>query len=256
MRYGLLDCGLAEKRRLNVIAIDISPNCNAVYEFNFNEQSGEGPLAKNLASITATELDALGPFDLVTISCPCQPFTRQHSNQQFAEQDARAESFTHLVTSVFPFLAVQPKYFLIENVKNFEQSKASERVLAMFDALGYKYRQFLLQPFQFGIPNSRLRCVRNLLPLVIDYLPSNRVSPFSGTTVWRRRASSVFQTRKPLPQNTRLGCPADRARAAWRSTSAAIYPSRTEVFTSIKLASNSKRSKIFCATTTIRPSMS
>ena len=160
MRYGLLDCGLTEKCSLNVTAIDISPNCNAVYEFNFSGQSADHqhrPLAKNLASITATELDHLGPFDVVTISCPCQPFTRQHSNQQLEEQDARTESFNNLVLNVFPSLAVKPSYFLIENVKNFEQSKASEKVLAMFDALGYKYRQFLLQPFQFGIPNSRLR---------------------------------------------------------------------------------------------------
>lgn len=157
MRYGLQDSGLAEKRNLNVTAIDISPNCNAVYAHNFNEQSANGPLAKNLASITAEELNQLGPLDLVTISCPCQPFTRQHSNQQLEEQDPRTESFTNLVLNVFPFLAVKPNYFLIENVKNFEQSKAAQRVLAMFDALGYNYRQFLLQPFQFGIPNSRLR---------------------------------------------------------------------------------------------------
>lgn len=160
MRYGLLGCGLAEQRKLNVTAIDISPNCNAVYQFNFDESTDGGrkaPLAKNLASISASELDELGPFDLVTISCPCQPFTRQHANQQLEEQDARTESFTNLVLNVFPSLAVRPGYFLIENVKNFEQSRACERLLAMFDAFGYNYRQFLLQPLQFGIPNSRLR---------------------------------------------------------------------------------------------------
>lgn len=163
MRYGLLGCGqLAEQRKLNVTAIDISPNCNAVYQFNFGNESTDdgdrkGPLAKNLASITARELDQLGPFDVVTMSCPCQPFTRQHANQQLEEQDARTESFTNLVLNVLPSLAVRPRYFLIENVKNFEQSKACERVLAMFDAFGFSYRQFLLQPLQFGIPNSRLR---------------------------------------------------------------------------------------------------
>lgn len=152
MHYGLLDCGLTKLGiKLNVTAIDINPNANDVYNFNFRSSK---VLSKNLASISVQEFDKL-KIDICTMSPPCQPFTRQHTNQKFEEEDNRTESLHHLITNVFPNLTNKPKYFLIENVKNFEVSKTSMKLLKMFELMNYNYRQFLLQPDQFGIPNSR-----------------------------------------------------------------------------------------------------
>ena len=161
MHYGLLDCGLIDHLnvKLNVTAIDINLNANNVYRFNFqnDDHHQTNILAKNLASITVQELNRLGEFDICTISNSCKPFTRQHTNQHLEDEDARTESFNHLITNIIPNLTKKPDYFLIENVKNFEESKAAKRLLKMFNDMNYKIRQFLLSPIQFGIPNSRLR---------------------------------------------------------------------------------------------------
>ena len=50
-----------------------------------------------------------------------------------------------------------PNYFILENVKNFENSKASEMLIELFNNKKYDFLQFLLSPLQFNIPNSRLR---------------------------------------------------------------------------------------------------
>lgn len=51
----------------------------------------------------------------------------------------------------------KPKYIFIENVKGFEESKTRGQLLEVLDICGMEYREFLLSPTQFGIPNSRLR---------------------------------------------------------------------------------------------------
>lgn len=155
--YSLLDCGLSSfDIRLNVTAIDINSNANNVYKYNFKDcnKTTSKVLSKNLSSISINEIDDLN-IDICTISPPCQPFTRQHQNQQFEQSDHRTESFNHLITNIFPNLINKPKYFIIENVRNFEQSITAKQLLMMFEKMNYNYQQFLLQPFQFGLPNSR-----------------------------------------------------------------------------------------------------
>eukprot|EP01117_Protostelium_nocturnum_P019361 TRINITY_DN837_c0_g1_i4.p1 TRINITY_DN837_c0_g1~~TRINITY_DN837_c0_g1_i4.p1 ORF type:complete len:223 (-),score=63.08 TRINITY_DN837_c0_g1_i4:34-702(-) len=50
-----------------------------------------------------------------------------------------------------------PRFILIENVKGFEESDSHEIMMEKLKGKGYKVREFLLNPNQFGIPNSRLR---------------------------------------------------------------------------------------------------
>ena len=88
------------------------------------------------------------------MSPPCQPFTRQGLKGDSG--DHRTDSFIHLM-NLLPQMERKPKYLFIENVKGFEESKTREQLLEVLDRCGMEYREFLLSPTQFGIPNSRLR---------------------------------------------------------------------------------------------------
>lgn len=71
--------------------------------------------------------------------------------------DNRTDSFLHLIESVLPAIRQKPSFLLIENVKGFETSQTHTIVMSILKRLKYHCREFLLSPFQIGIPNSRLR---------------------------------------------------------------------------------------------------
>ncbi|KAK8775213.1 hypothetical protein V5799_031446 [Amblyomma americanum] len=96
-------------------AVDVNTTANSVYAFNFPETR---LLQRNVQSLSARELDAL-EIDLVTMSPPCQPFTRQ--GLQRDSRDPRSSSLFAFL-EVLPRLKHKPKYLLLENVKGFETS--------------------------------------------------------------------------------------------------------------------------------------
>ena len=92
--------------------------------------------------------------DIFVMSPPCQPFTRQGLKGD--SNDHRTDSFVHLM-SLLTQMERKPKGLFIENVKGFEESKTREQLVEVLKECGMDYREFLLSPTQFGIPNSRLR---------------------------------------------------------------------------------------------------
>ena len=56
-----------------VAAVDVNPVVNSIYCCNFGNSRH---LQRNINSFTATELDNM-KLDIITMSPPCQPFTRQ-----------------------------------------------------------------------------------------------------------------------------------------------------------------------------------
>uniref|UniRef100_A0A915JW35 tRNA (cytosine(38)-C(5))-methyltransferase n=1 Tax=Romanomermis culicivorax TaxID=13658 RepID=A0A915JW35_ROMCU len=104
-------------------------------------------------SLSAEELDSINA-DLWTMSPPCQPFTRQ-GNQKDIE-DNRTNPLRHIQREMTKMKNL-PKYFFLENVKGFETSLARDQLISTLKQCGYHFREFLLSPNQFGIPNSRLR---------------------------------------------------------------------------------------------------
>jgi len=131
-------------------AYDINTSANTVYRHNF---PGVLLQQRNIQSITTEELDGLNA-QLFVMSPPCQPFTRQGKRMDTA--DNRTNSFMHLL-EVFSRLTNPPEFLLLENVKGFEESDAHRALLDYLGKHGYHYREFLLSPVQFGVPNSRLR---------------------------------------------------------------------------------------------------
>ncbi|KAL2307323.1 hypothetical protein Nmel_000281 [Mimus melanotis] len=132
-----------------VAAVDVNTLANDVYKYNFPNT----PLwAKTIEGITLKEFDRLS-FDMILMSPPCQPFTR--IGLQGDVSDPRTRSFLYIL-DILPRLQKLPKYLLLENVKGFESSCASE-LLQTLVTCGFKYQEFLLSPTCLGIPNSRLR---------------------------------------------------------------------------------------------------
>lgn len=147
MHYALKASGVA----FEVLgAFDINTNANDVYKHNFPNVK---IYQKNLEGITSEQLDKLDA-DCWTMSPPCQPYTRQ--GKQEASKDARAKSFLHLLDLLLK-MKNTPMFLLLENVKGFEQSDTREMFVDVLKSKSYSFKEFLLTPTDFGIPNSRLR---------------------------------------------------------------------------------------------------
>ncbi|KAI1286139.1 tRNA (cytosine(38)-C(5))-methyltransferase [Halotydeus destructor] len=149
LNYALekLDLGI----QLDVTAMDINTTANHVHSINFpNKKISD----RNLLSLSPGEVDRM-KLDLLAMSPPCQPFTRQGLQRDVG--DVRCDSFKHIVDNVLPKLTCKPKYIFLENVKGFEVSEAHKRFIEVLTAIGYDFREFLVSPTLLGIPNSRLR---------------------------------------------------------------------------------------------------
>jgi tRNA (cytosine38-C5)-methyltransferase len=114
-------------------------------------------------------------FDMLLMSPPCQPFTRQGKQQ--GALDSRSQSFLYLVELIpksasktfklitknvcqLDFLRLsrlrkKPKYILMENVKGFDDSTARDSFVSMLMTLNYSYQViftvFLLRKSQTQI---------------------------------------------------------------------------------------------------------
>ncbi|CAG2176836.1 unnamed protein product [Oppiella nova] len=112
----------------DLIAIDINTSANGVYIHNHLSHNCQ-QMERNILSINENHFNEWA-IDLLTMSPPCQPFTR---------------------------IRKLPKYILVENVKGFETSDARQLLIQTLSSCGYGYQEFLLSPNQLNVPNSRLR---------------------------------------------------------------------------------------------------
>ena len=146
---------------LKIIPYDININSNITYKFNYdiepNSITIESLTLEKYEKIIEENLKQLNNNNiklLWTMSPPCQPFTRQGNKLEL--EDNRSNAFIHLM-NILNKTKYFPNYFFLENVKNFDNSKASEMLIDIFNNKKYDFLQFLLSPIQFNIPNSRLR---------------------------------------------------------------------------------------------------
>merc|ERR1712048_692275 len=92
-------------------------------------------------------------IDILLMSPPCQPFTRQ--GKKLDDNDKRTKSFFYLLNEILPKLL--PKSIIIENVKNFEDSRTREKLIEFLEKYGYQFEEFLLSPLDLGVPYQRSR---------------------------------------------------------------------------------------------------
>ncbi|XP_011866907.1 PREDICTED: tRNA (cytosine(38)-C(5))-methyltransferase [Vollenhovia emeryi] len=146
MHYALQESGVAARV---VAAVDINPVANDVYRHNFPEVA---LMNRNIQSVTAQELNKLD-IDVILMSPPCQPFTRTGLRKDTL--DNRTCSLQHIL-NLIPELR-DLKYILLENVRGFETSRMRRELVDCIESCGYTYRELILSPCQFGVPNSRTR---------------------------------------------------------------------------------------------------
>ncbi|ELU13416.1 hypothetical protein CAPTEDRAFT_108989 [Capitella teleta] len=147
MHYALQETGINHEV---IAAADINTVANDIYKHNFPDCL---LMNRCIESIQLSEFSRLRP-DLITMSPPCQPFTRVGKQRDI--DDPRTKSFLHLL-KVISTLERSVKYIFVENVKGFDGSEAHRMLLETLQAADYVMQEFLISPLQCGIPNSRLR---------------------------------------------------------------------------------------------------
>lgn len=132
-----------------VAAIDINTHANAVYAHNY---SSSVVCNNNIQSLTPRKIERMD-VNMLLMSPPCQPHTRVGNRLDIA--DNRSDALQHICDLLPQCHKIQ--YILMENVKGLEVSEAHKQFIETLNTAGYHWREFLLTPTQFGVPNSRSR---------------------------------------------------------------------------------------------------
>lgn len=147
-------------------ALDHSDLCKEVYQHNHQSHAQQHDGAKNARFRNKTfRIETLTVEQLIEwnaeiwmMSPPCQPHTRQHSNQGADLEDARSNSFLHLCHLLCKLAPdVKPVVILLENVVGFETSNSCRAWVQAIESSNYVAAHFHLQPNQAGLPNDRPR---------------------------------------------------------------------------------------------------
>jgi len=151
-------------------ALDHSDLCVAVYQHNHqqkgvNATNAKGKKKSNSLSNRAVRIEQITLEQLQEcqatvwmMSPPCQPHTRQHSNQADDLVDPRSASFLHLCNLLETLPAQhRPALILLENVVGFDQSASCRRWRQALQKSGYSTAHFVLTPVQVALPNDRPR---------------------------------------------------------------------------------------------------
>lgn len=160
-----------DSSEVHFTAIDNNCNANAVYKANFENLSSETTrvLEGNIESFDVERLLASsnGGCEILTLSPPCQPYTRKGKNQR--EKDARSTALARIIDifedageekeeSVGTRTAL-PKRILLENVVGFELGTERERFIEALKKNKYHVKEFVgLSPeTMLGVPVKRPR---------------------------------------------------------------------------------------------------
>ncbi|KOX71481.1 tRNA (cytosine-5-)-methyltransferase [Melipona quadrifasciata] len=146
MHYALQESGIKGDI---VAALDINTIANSIYKYNFPDVL---LMNCNVQSLSAKQINDLN-IDTILMSPPCQPHTRVGLQKDIS--DNRSSSLLHVLLLI-PQLKTL-KYILLENVKGFEKNEMRNAVLKCMNASGFNYKELILSPCQFGIPNTRHR---------------------------------------------------------------------------------------------------
>lgn len=174
-----------------VAALDHSDLCLSVYQYNHHGRVDHGstngldvgacrcpsqkPKVVSAVRIQELTIQQVQQWDaeIFFMSPPCQPHSRQHTNQEQDLQDPRSESFLHLC-AILQELPVEslPRLLFLENVIGFESSNSCQRWRKVLAERQYHVAHFHLQPIQVGIPNDRPRYF--CLAVLIGSSPAGR----------------------------------------------------------------------------------
>ena len=134
---------------------EIDKFASSIYEKHF-------PNHTNLGDLTKIKAEELEDFDMLISGIPCQAFSVAGKQRGFA--DTRGTIFFDVARIL---KAKKPKYFLIENVKNFlshDKGNTFQVIASTLLELGYNIRWDILNSKDFGVPQNRERIyIRGIL---------------------------------------------------------------------------------------------
>ncbi len=127
---------------------EIAPDAINTYCANFNETE-DG----NFGDIT--KIKDLPRHDFMTAGVPCQSWSIAGKNLGF--DDDRGQLWND---TLYLLNKVRPKAFIFENVKGLSDprnQKALEYILARINQAGYHAQKFVLNAYDYGVPQTRVR---------------------------------------------------------------------------------------------------
>ncbi|KAG0295253.1 tRNA (cytosine-5-)-methyltransferase [Linnemannia gamsii] len=130
-------------------SFDMNQQANDTYKLSF----GKSPVSRGIDRLMVKDIEKYNA-NCWLMSPPCQPYTR--GGKLLDDQDNRAKPLLHLLDQLEK-MKTPPQYLFLENVKNFESSRSRHRLVTLLDKMGYVFRECLLAPYNFGVPNDRLR---------------------------------------------------------------------------------------------------
>ncbi|XP_068151140.1 tRNA (cytosine(38)-C(5))-methyltransferase-like [Drosophila tropicalis] len=133
-----------------VAAMDGNTVANKVYAHNY--KNPKYLKTRNIQSLSEKEVNKLNA-NMLLMSPPCQPHTRQ--GLQRKTEDKRSSALNQLCSLLPKCESI--KYILMENVKGFECSKARQQFIEALQQAKFYWREFILTPTQFQVPNTRYR---------------------------------------------------------------------------------------------------
>jgi tRNA (cytosine38-C5)-methyltransferase len=148
-----------------VAALDHSDLCTKVYRLNKRPEDCN-PTTKNIEKLTQKQVEGWNAA-IWAMSPPCQPHTRQHSNQEADLEDPRSKSFLYICQLIQDMAEEKlPQLILLENVVGFETSNSCRRFRQVLASRKYGTAHFHISPTQVEIPNDRPRyyCVAARFP--------------------------------------------------------------------------------------------
>ncbi|XP_055390013.1 tRNA (cytosine(38)-C(5))-methyltransferase [Condylostylus longicornis] len=162
-------------------AVDINPIANSVYIHNYPNTK---VFNKNIQSCDSKFIEKL-QVNTILMSPPCQPFTRVGNQRDVS--DNRTDALKYICSTLPKLTSIE--FILMENVKGFENSEARNLYVKSLKESNFRYREFILSPSQFGIPNTRHRyfCIArkndfNFEDILWESLPNKKLplcQPFS-----------------------------------------------------------------------------
>ena len=140
------------------IAFECSDVANAIYRHNFSRtDDGESCIREGIIEgVGMNEFEGRYCADIWTMSPPCQPYTRTRGARQLGSRDNRNKGIFFLMDLLLQ-LSLKPRWIVLENVAAFGDSDVASLFKRVLDHCGYSYKEYMLSPVQFGVPNHRLR---------------------------------------------------------------------------------------------------
>jgi DNA (cytosine-5)-methyltransferase 1 len=131
-----------------VLACDIDEKCRTIYKKNFGLEPK--------SDIKEIKSEEIPNFDILCGGFPCQAFS--HAGKQGGFEDTRGTLFREIARILKD---KQPKYFILENVKNLKGHDKGKTISIIYKSLqevGYCVQEpIVLSPHQLGVPQHRER---------------------------------------------------------------------------------------------------